>query len=132
MNDNITATLNRHFSDSLYLCLSLLEISFLFLFFCFFLFLSALCGYADSQFERTGGFFSAMFYSAACQVVTTMGLALLPSGMLWACCFSSSCLSVSLAVCSVSSHSTDCEGDLTLPISICLNCRPVKLVLPTG
>lgn len=33
MNDNITATLNRHFSDSLYLCLSLLGNYFLFSFF---------------------------------------------------------------------------------------------------
>lgn len=40
MNDNITATLNRHFSDSLYLCLSLLGNYFLFMivFFLFVLF----------------------------------------------------------------------------------------------
>lgn len=31
MNDSITATLNRHFSDSLYLCLSLLGSSFMFM-----------------------------------------------------------------------------------------------------
>lgn len=59
MNDNITATLNRHFSDSLYLCLSLLGNYFLFMI--VFLFISVLCGYADSQFEKTGGFFQSCF-----------------------------------------------------------------------
>lgn len=57
MNDNVTATLNGHFYDSLYLCLSLLENCFLFMI----LFILVLCGYADSQFEKTGSFFQSCF-----------------------------------------------------------------------
>ena len=114
MNDDFTATLNRHLSDSLNLCLfspwKLLSVHGCFVF--FFSFVSVLCGYAEKASLRKREVFSIMFYSAACQVVITMGLALLPLGMLWACCFSISCLSVWLAVCPVSSHSTDWEGAL--------------------
>lgn len=58
MNDKITETLNRYYFDSLYLCLSLLGNYFLFCFLFFQLFVVM-------QFERTGGFFSTIFYSAA-------------------------------------------------------------------
>lgn len=51
MNDYVTATLNRHFYDSLYLCLSLLKTYFLFMI------ILLLCCYAVSQFEKTGSFF---------------------------------------------------------------------------
>lgn len=93
---------------------------------CFFFFFFQFCVVMQIASLRKREAFSIMFYSAACQVVTTMGLAHLPLGMLWACCFSSSCLSVWLAVCPVSSHSTDWGGDLTPLISIYWNC--VKLL----